>query len=161
MIRASTWALAVAFCFACTAAAQTVSEETPGPSDEEAVKAAVTHFLTAIGNHDLDALPPMFTDNANIGSVRFREGQWVTKTYTFEEFYSRLKAQENPARYQEPVSHFTVHVENGGLAFVRAKATLIRDNQARLNNIDYFTLMKVGEEWRFLSASYVATRVAK
>ena len=67
-----------------------------------------------------------------------------------------LKARTDSSGYQEPVSHYTVHVEPEGLAFVRADATLVKDDRARSNNIDYFTLMKENGVWRFLSASYVA-----
>jgi len=169
MMRALIIALTVAFCAAYSPAEQaseslsadTPKDDTSNVFDEDEVKAAVNRFLIAIGNYDLDALPPMFTANANIGSVRFRNGELHTKTYTFEEFYSVLKARSNPSRYQEPVSHFTVHIEAGGLAFVRADATLIRDNIARSRNIDYFTLIKEGGTWKFLSASYITTPIAK
>ncbi len=131
----------------------------PVDEDEELVKAAVEQFLLAIGNRDLEALPPMFTENANIGVARFRDGEWIAKTYTFEEFHSMLKSRINSAKYQEPVSEYTVHVERGALAFVRADATLIRDGQPRSNNIDYFTLLKDKGTWKFLSASYVSTPI--
>jgi hypothetical protein len=130
-------------------------------TDEEAVKAVVNRFLIAIGNYDLDALPAMFTANANIGAVSLHEGQWHTSTYTFEDFHSVLKARTNPSPYQEHVSDFTVHVEAGGLAFVRANATLIREDRARSINIDYFTLMKEAGVWKILSASYVATPITE
>jgi len=134
---------------------------TSAVSDEEAVREVVDRFLIAIGSYDLDALPPMFTANANIGAVRLRDGQWRSTTYTFEEFHSMLKARTDPSRYQEPVSDYTVHVEPEGLAFVRADATLLRDGRARSNNIDYFTLMKEDGVWKFLSASYVAKPIPK
>jgi len=130
-------------------------------SDEEAVKAAVNRFLLAAGNYDLDALPPMFTANANIGVAGHRDGEWRAITYTFEEFHSMLKSRTNPSRYQEPVAHFTVHIDRGALAFVRADATLIRNGQPRSHNIDYFTLLKDDGIWKFLSASYVATPITQ
>ncbi len=130
-------------------------------TDEAAVKSAVERFLLAIGNRDLEALPAMFTENANIGVARFRDDEWRATTYTFEEFHSMLKSRTNAGKYQEPVSHFTVHVERGALAFVRADATLISDGQPRSHNIDYFTLLKDDGIWKFLSASYVSTRIVK
>jgi len=164
MIRSSLVVAAVALYAASPAPAQPPAgaplAASPGEisvaSDEEAVQEVVNRFLIAIGSYDLDALPAMFTANANIGAVALRDGQWRTTTYAFEDFYSMLKARTEPSRYQEPVSHFTVHVEPEGLAFVRADATLVRDGRARSNNIDYFTLMKEGGVWKFLSASYVA-----
>lgn len=37
----------------------------------------------------------MFTENANIGAISFRDGDCNIKTYTFEEFYSVLRAGSN------------------------------------------------------------------
>lgn len=141
-------------------AARTESTNDLMLADEEAVKAAVDRFLVAIGSYDLEALPAMFTSNANIGAVSFGDGTWRTKTYTFDDFLALLRSRTNPSPYQEPVSQYTVHVERGGLAFVRADATLYRDNEARSHNIDYFTLIKEDGTWKFLSASYVATPIS-
>ena len=163
--------VALIFCLlvACSVSAQPPTGEPVGSglsddsadSDKAAVKIAVEQFLLAIGNGDLEALPPMFTANANIGAARYRDGEWVAITYTFEEFYSMLKSRANAGKYQEPVSHFTVHVERGALAFVRADATLISNGQPRSHNIDYFTLLKDGGIWKFLNASYVSTRIVQ
>ncbi len=160
-------ALVLCLLTVCAASAQPPRGESVGSvmsdnsvdSDEAAVKVAVERFLLAIGNRDLEALPAMFTANANIGVARFRDDEWRAITYTFEEFHSMLKSRTNAAKYQEPVSHFTVHVERGALAFVRADATLIQDGQPRSHNIDYFTLLKDDGIWKFLSASYVSTRI--
>ncbi len=130
-------------------------------SDEAAIEEAVERFLFAIGDNDYEALPPMFMANANIGSARFRDGKWVTKTHTFDEFHSMLTSRSNPSKYQEPVSKFTVHVDRGVLAFVRADATLVHDGQPRSHNIDYFTLLKENGVWKFLSASYVTTPIKR
>ena len=46
------------------------------------------------------------------------------------------------------------------MAFVRADATVIVDDQVRSHNIDYFTLVRDGGTWKFLSASYVAKPVS-
>ncbi len=46
------------------------------------------------------------------------------------------------------------------MAFVRADATVIVDDQVRSHNIDYFTLVRDGGAWKFLSASYVAKPVS-
>ena len=61
--------------------------------------------------------------------------------------------------FREPVAEFTVHIENGQMAFVRADATYIVGDQVFSHNIDYFTLVRDGDVWKFLSASYVAQPV--
>jgi ketosteroid isomerase-like protein len=124
--------------------------------DEKAAKGLVESFLVALGDGDLDALPDMFVSDANIGTASLRDGSWVTATITFQEWLSSLRERATWNRFREPVSKYTIHVEDSMMAFVRADATLIRDGQARSRNIDYFTLVREDGAWKFLSASYVA-----
>jgi hypothetical protein len=80
----------------------------------------------------------------------------VTSTLTFEEWPASLRMRTTPSPYTEPVYAFTVHVDNGQLAFVRADATLMRDGQAPSHNIDYFTLIRHDGTWKILSGSYTS-----
>ena len=128
--------------------------------DERIVKGLVDQFLITVGDGDFDALPAMFVSNANIGTATLREGKWVASTTTFAEWIDELKAETTWARFREPVTEFTVHVEDGQMAFVRADATLIMEDRVVSHNIDYFTLVRDGGAWRFLSASYVARPVS-
>lgn len=127
--------------------------------DEEAVKRHVEGFLTALGDGNLDAIPDMFVPDANIGTARMHDGSWITSTKTFAEWMTSLRELSTWNRFSEPVSEYTVHVEDSMMAFVRADATVIRDGQARSRNIDYFTLVREDGAWKFLSASYVAKPV--
>jgi len=124
--------------------------------DEQTAKDLVSSFLIALGEGDLDAIPEMFVSNANIGTVSLREGKWVASTKTFEEWFGELKVRTTWTRFREPVTKFTVHIEDDQMAFVRADATVIVDDVARSHNIDYFTLVREEGSWKFLSASYVA-----
>lgn len=127
--------------------------------DEQAVKGLVESFLVAVGDGDLKALPDMFVSNANIGTASFRDGSWVSSTMTFGEWLEMLNAQATWTRFQEPVTEFTVHVEDSQMAFVRAVATVFVEEQARSHNVDYFTLVRENGAWKFLSASYTAKPV--
>ena len=128
-------------------------------SAEQAVTTAVERFLAVVGNNDLDSLPEMFAANANISVASLSDGEWRTSTLTFAEFLADLRAETNPTLYTEPVTDFTVYVDGGHLAFVRADATLVVDGEARRHNIDYFTLIKLNGTWRFVNASYVGTPI--
>jgi ketosteroid isomerase-like protein len=128
--------------------------------DERIVKDLVDQFLITLGEGDLDALPAMFVSNANIGTASLRDGKWVASTKTFEDWFGELKAETTWTRFREPVTEFTVHIEDGQMAFVRADATYIVDDRVLSHNIDYFTLVRDGGTWRFLSASYVARPVS-
>ncbi len=108
----------------------------------------------------MDALPIMFVSRANIGTASLREGKWIASTMTFEEWIIELKAETTWTRFREPVTEFTVHIEEDQMAFVRADATVIVDDRVSSHNIDYFTLVREVGAWKFLSVSYVAKTVS-
>ena len=124
--------------------------------DEEAARNLVENFLAALGEGNLDVVHGMFVSDANIGTAGLRDGTWVTATMSFDDWMTSLRERTTWSWFSEPVSQYTVHVEDSMMAFVRADATLVRDGQARSHNIDYFTLVREDGEWKFLSASYVA-----
>lgn len=126
-------------------------------SDEQEVQAVVNDFLVALAERRLDELPAMFAPGANIGVFRLRDGVWTSSTKSFEEWYEPIRSVPAYEPYEEPVSEWSVRVEYGRMAFVRADALIIANGKTRSRNIDYFTLMKLDGQWRFLSASYVAT----
>jgi ketosteroid isomerase-like protein len=126
-------------------------------SDEQAVRNTVDRLLVALGNGDLDALPSMFTTDANVGIVRMREGTWTTFTQSFEDWFKAAKASDRSVFY-EPVEKISIHVESGHLALVRAETTIVVDGEIRANNTDYFTLVREQDVWKFMHASYITLR---
>ena len=159
MKKIFTLLIALTTCF--LASAQQPAEELDIESEKATVKNLVEEFLTAIGNHEIETVRTMFSDKANIYGASLREGKWITNTYTIQEFLERLKSYDNPTKYTEPVSHFTVHIEMGILAFVRADAIFTINGEPRNNNLDYFTLIKEDGNWKILNASYVSVRIKK
>ncbi|SDS40440.1 Putative lumazine-binding [Formosa sp. Hel1_31_208] len=155
------FALLIALTICFLASAQRPAEELDIESEKATVKNLVEKFLTAIGKHDIETVQTMFSDKANIYGASLREGKWITNTYTIQEFLERLKSYDNPTKYTEPVSHFTVHIEMGILAFVRADAIFTINGEPRNNNLDYFTLIKEDGNWKILNASYVSVRIKK
>jgi len=122
--------------------------------DEKAVKNLVESFLVAVGKGDLEAIKPMFWPRSTIGGASLREGKWNTFTTTIEDYLA--SKNENPSRFTEPVSNYTIHISEGQLAFVKADAILYREGKAQSHNMDYFTLLKENGTWKFLSAAYTA-----
>ena len=149
--------IALTFCF--LASAQQTTDALDIESEKSAVINLVEQFLTAAGNYDLDAIPEMFSEKANIAGASLRDGKWITYTVTIQEFLERLKSSNNPTKYTEPVSNFTVHMEMGMLAFVRADAIFTINGEPRNNNFDYFTLIKEDGNWKILNGSYVSVRI--
>lgn len=128
-------------------------------SEKAAVINLVEQFLTAAGNYDLEAIPAMFSEKANIYGASLREGKWNTYTMTIQEFLDRLKSRDKPTKYTEPVSKYTVHMDKGMLAFVKADAILKVNGEAKTNNYDYFTVIKEDGKWKILNGSYVSVRI--
>lgn len=135
------------------------TESTDSGSDKAAAKALVERFLIAIGNYEINAIPEMFSEKANIGGASFRNGKWETYTMTIQEFLVLLQSRSNPQKYTEPVSKFTIHMDMGMLAFVKADAVLIRNGEPQSNNFDYFILIKENGSWKILNGSYVSVPI--
>jgi ketosteroid isomerase-like protein len=127
--------------------------------DKIAVKRIVESFLSAAGDHDIEAIPAMFTSKANISGASLKNEKWNSYRMTIQEFITALKSNSNPTKYIEPVDNWIIHIEGGQLAFVRADATLFRDGKPQSHNIDYFTLVKEGVGWKILNGSYVSTPI--
>jgi len=106
----------------------------------------------------------MFVPEANVGVVRFRDGAWVGSTEMFTEYMARARErrEKDPegVRFREPIDEIRVTVESDQLAFVRAETTIYRGDEDVVSSrpVDYFTLIRVDGEWKFLSASYIVRR---
>ena len=124
-------------------------------SDEQIVRLLVEQLITAAGSYDLDTFEGMMAANANIGWASFRHGTWTTSTMSVEDWIAEARSEVDPILYTEPVGHWTVHVDGGHLAFVRADAVVHVDGRPERHNIDYFTLIKHDGVWKFLTLSYV------
>ena len=149
--------LLAVFTYSLMSSAQTDSTEME--SDKAAVKSLIERFLTAAGNYDIDAMPEMFCAKANIGGASFRNGKWESFTFSSSEFLDLLKSRSNPKKYTEPVSKYTIHMDHGMLAFVKADAVVIRDGTSQSNNFDYFTIIMENGIWKILNGSYVAVPI--
>ena len=120
---------------------------------EIAVKAAVEAFLVALGNNDKEALPGMFLPNANMGSIKMKDGKTSIFTSGVEKWLAERALKENKL-FEEPVQEYTVEITQGLLAFVRANATLMYEGVASHHAHDFFILMKDDGQWKILSGSY-------
>jgi len=137
----------------------------PGELDLDAekseVKEIVERFLKAAGNYDVDSMPILFSEKANIGGASFKNGEWNSFTMSIAEFLKLLRSQSNPKKYTEPVTKYTIYMDGGMLAFVKADAVLIRNGNAQSNNFDYFTLIKEEGHWKILNGSYVSIPIVE
>jgi len=126
--------------------------------DETEVIETVEHFLFAAGNYNLDEISKMMTDHANVGIAKYKDGESVITTMSIQDYFDGVK-KRTPRPFFEPVKEYTIHLNDDRLAFVRADATLYSYGVPQSHNMDYFTLMKDGYAWKFLSLSYSATPI--
>jgi hypothetical protein len=126
--------------------------------DEKEIIATIERFLAAAGNYNLDAMAEMIIENAVVGIVRLKAGKRETTTITIEEYFEGVKNRKIRP-YFEPVMEYTINIDDGHLAFVRADAILHSYGVPQSHNIDYFTLLKKEGLWKFLSLAYTTTPI--
>jgi predicted ester cyclase len=124
-------------------------------AEREIIK-TIERFLFVAGNYNLEAMDDMIIENAIVGIVRIKDGKTETSTLTIEQYFEDAKNRKLRP-YFEPVMEYTIHVDDGHLAFVRADAILHAYGVPKSNNIDYFTLIKENGDWKFLSLAYTLT----
>ena len=127
-------------------------------AEEKEIIAKVERFLFVAGNYDLNAMREMTVQKAIVGIVRLKDGKRITTTMTIEEYCEGTK-NRRIRPYFEPVKEYTIHVNDGHLAFARADAILYTNGVPLSHNIDYFTLIKESGVWKFISLSYTATPI--
>ena len=126
--------------------------------DEKEIIATIERFLVAAGNYNLEAMDEMIIENAVVGIVRLNDGIRETATMHIEEYFESVKNRKLRP-YFEPVMEYTIHIDDGNLAFVRADAILHSYGVPQSHNIDYFTLIKEESLWKVLSLAYTATPI--
>ena len=126
--------------------------------DEAEVKTTIEQFLIVAGNYNLDAMAKMMAHKANLGITRLKDNKWTTKTMLFDDYFTAAKNRRN-LPYYEPVNQYTIHVSEGQLAFVKADAILYNFGVPIKHNIDYFTLIRENDDWKFVNISFTSTRL--
>ncbi|MBI1873191.1 MAG: nuclear transport factor 2 family protein [Acidobacteria bacterium] len=130
----------------------------PDPAaDRSAVQQTVEEFLRVLGQRDIEKLPRFFADKAILVIVRQRAGAFTPTYQTAEEWLAGLRRATNAQTFEEPLSNISVTVESGHLAHLRAAFRVVRDGKTQSMGVDYFTLVKEGEdEWKIAMAAYTS-----
>ena len=126
--------------------------------DEKEIIATIERFLVVAGNYSLEDMDEMIVKKAIVGIVRLKDGKRETSTLTIEDYFEGVKNRKIRP-YFEPVMEYTINVDDGHLAFVRADAILHTYGVPQSHNIDYFTLIKEVGLWKFLSLAYTVTPI--
>ena len=128
--------------------------------EEEEVKAAVERLLMAAGNYNLEALNDMVLEKANLGITGLKDGVWQNSVMTVDEYLDNVKNRK-PSPYFEIASHYDIQVREGRLASVIADNIVHKFGVPKTHEINYFTLMKENEDWKFLSISFTVISITE
>ena len=103
-----TFILLIAFTFSLLTSAQQ-TETTDLESDKTAVKTLIERFLVAAGSYDVEAMPEMFCEKANIGGAYLKNGKWNQKHWgntNFVDLCNELKkAGFNPVLFGDEIDN--------------------------------------------------------
>ncbi len=126
-------------------------------ADRSAVQQTVEEFLRTLGQRDIEKLPRFLSEKATMVVVRQRAGVFATTYQTADEWIAGLRRATNAQNFEEPLTNVTVTVESGHLAHLRADFRVVRDGKTMSTGVDYFTLVKEGEdEWKIAMVAYTS-----
>jgi len=123
--------------------------------EEEEIIAAVEKLLVAAGNYNIEVLDEMVSDKAMIAYSFLSNGIWTNREITIAEYFEDVKKREFKP-YCELVSNYDIIITEGRLALARADAIVHRLGVPGKREINHMTLMKEGENWKFLNISWTA-----
>ena len=117
-------------------------------SDEEGVRAALTHYLTGHATGDPSHMRLAFLPTAHIEGLR--DGTFVS--WTLDEYCANFKGR--PAPDEASRKRTIDRIDIVGTAAM-ARATLVH---GATTFTDYFVLLEVDGEWRIANKVYTAAR---
>jgi len=128
--------------------------------EEEEIKAAVEKLLFAAGNYNFEVLDEMVSDKAILGYSYFNDGSWSNNEMTIDEYFENNRNRELKP-FSEIPTDYDIILTDGRLASVRADAILYQMGVAKNREINHMTMMKEGENWKFLSISWTVRKLPK
>ena len=143
----------LAHIFMSQATGQNIDSIKKRTQDNHDLQATVEKFLFVAGNYDLKKMKAMIDDKANVGIVRYENGEWKNSIIAIQEYFEWAR-QTQLTPYYETVLDWNIQKNEDQLAFVYADAILHRYGVPIRHNQDYFTLIKVDGVWKFLNLSY-------
>ncbi len=139
---------------------QTETKEIPATQDELDVKATIDSLLVAAGNYNLEDLDRMVFDKSNLGITSLKDGQWQNTIITVSEYIESVKKRK-ASPYCEIIYDSSIQVSEGQLAFAKADNIVYRLGIPLTREINYFTLLKDQNRWKFLNIAFTVIPVAE
>lgn len=131
----------------------------PKSSEDDDIKAVLDRILIAVGNQDVQELSALTFDQAMIGWTYLKDGAWLNKKVTIEEYLSNISAIENPKPISETAIEYTISVTNGRLATVVLPTIISQFGVARSEEVNHVTMMKDNDQWKLWSIAWTSHQI--
>ena len=128
-------------------------------NEEKEIKDVLDRILIAVGNRDVQELDDLSFDNAIIGWTYLKDGVWLNKKITIEEYLSNIAENENPEPIAETAITYDISVTKGRLATVTLPTIISQYGVARSEEVNHITMMKDNDQWKLLSVAWTVHRI--
>lgn len=130
------------------------------PSEEEVeIKAVIDRILDAVGNGDAQELKDLSFEKAVLGWTYEKDGYWMHKEVTIEEYLARNSETENPTPISETAIECNISVSKGRLANVNLPTVISKFGVASSQEINHVTMMKENDQWKLFSVAWTAQKI--
>lgn len=125
------------------------------------IKAVLERILIAVGNRDVQELRDLSFDQAMIGWTYLKDGTWLNKQITIEEYLRNISEIQNPKPFSETAVEYTISVSNGRIASVKVPTIISEFGVARSEEVNHVTMMKQDDQWKLFSIVWTVHRIPK
>ena len=127
--------------------------------EEAEIKAVLDRILNAVGNRDVQELSALSFNQAIIGWTYLKDGAWLNKELTIEEYLSKISEIENPKPFSETAIEYNISVTKGRLATVKLPTVISQFGVARSEEVNHMTMMKENDQWKLLSVAWTVHQI--
>jgi hypothetical protein len=127
--------------------------------DNDEIKAVLNRILIAVGNRDVKELSALSFDQAIIGYTYSKDGVWLNKKLTIEDYLSNISKIENPKPFSETSIEYDISVTNGRLATVILPTVISEFGVTQTEEVNHVIMMKENEQWKLLSIAWTAHKI--
>ena len=127
--------------------------------DDNEIKAVLERILIAVGNRDIQELSTLSFDKAIIGYTYLKDGAWLNKKLTIEDYLNNISEIENPKPFSETAIEYNISVTKGRLATVKLPTVISQFGVARTEEVNHVTMMKEKDQWKLLSIAWTVHKI--
>lgn len=128
-------------------------------ADDDEIKAVLDRILIAVGNRDVQELRALSFDQAMIGYTYQKDGAWLNKKLSIEDYLSTISKIENPKPFSETSIEYTISVTKGRLATVILPTVISEFGVTQTEEVNHVIMMKENEQWKLLSIAWTAHKI--